>query len=1145
MYMKVMDEKLIQICQLSINKGLDFTKLKKVSNVNSIDEVTVEVLNNLNYSVAVYSFIDNSSDVYVSFLNNSIMNRTSLELENIKGICLSDLIDNDDENLLFIKNMQKVYDTGISQKLFFEFYKNDMLYKRFDVKIIKAKDFLFVICRDTADYSLLSMEQEKLFGNDINAMVIIQDECFIKCNKRYLELIGCTNYADIIGKKVGYKDLTNNYSVDLLENINKVLKEKLSSYIFPLEITKNGTLFRYFNLNLKYIIYNDKPAVLGIETDLTEQEITKRERDKKARQASFFQRNLELLQSTTDTGVSYQFDKKFIHSSKFYELIEREPIIEDSSRNILTDFVIDEDKHILEENYAKLKSGQNNVNFIIRINTAKGNLKYIHYYLKVKQGKDRMDGPISFYRDVTEEQIYLKDLKEYLKKLSLLKEDLELTQKISKTAMSYVDGNGIVKWTKSMFNILKLDSEQYKNYNKNFFDFILTEDLHCWYDAYDKCSPDFPESSTIIRFLNGEGNIAYIKCFIICTYDIKGNENRCITLYQDVSDQLKHENELKNVLNNSKKLEQNLEKIQKVSKTALCYVDHRNEDNLVWFNKGYNILDITSDEYLGTMDSYLIPEDKYVWVENHAKCTPENPETSFIQRIISGKGVLKYIRTFVAFEFDENGNRISHVNLYQDITKEIEQENELKFALNNSKKLEQNLEKIQKVSKTALCYVDHRNEDNLVWFNKGYNILDITSDEYLGTMDSYLIPEDKYVWVENHAKCTPENPETSFIQRIISGKGVLKYIKTFVAFEFDENGNKISHVNLYQDITKEVEEKKELKESLSNALKIQRNIDRIQASSKIAISYSDGMKYFKWTPEIFNILEINSNDYKRNMYSLMEQFVIEEDLKVRKKCFSKLSPKNPDIEFNQRIKTAKGNIKYIRTRLHHDYDSDGNLIYRSSFNQDITRDIKYQNHLEAELKDKKILLAEVHHRVKNNLQILLSLINLNKNYESKPETILANTENRIYAMALLHEKIYGSSSLSKVDIKDYLESLVNSLFDIYWSDINFHSDIDSYDMNMEKSIPLGLILNELTLNTIKYAFISDKEGNFHVSFKKQDKKYILIVKDDGVGLPDDIDLNNLTSLGLIVVQNLTLQIGGTFSLYDCDGAGFKIEFDEE
>ncbi len=211
---------------------------------------------------------------------------------------------------------------------------------------------------------------------------------------------------------------------------------------------------------------------------------------------------------------------------------------------------------------------------------------------------------------------------------------------------------------------------------------------------------------------------------------------------------------------------------------------------------------------------------------------------------------------------------------------------------------------------------------------------------------------------------------------------------------------------------------------------------------------------------------------------------------------------------------------------------------------DIVEEELKKRKLEVTLKDKEILLSEVHHRVKNNLQIVLSLINLNKNYDKDTELILDDTESRIYAMALIHEKIYGSNSLSEVNIEDYVNSLVTSLLETYESDIQFNSNMESIDLDMEEAIPLGLIINELVINVIKYAFVDTKEGNLFIELEETDGHCILIVKDDGVGLPIGFKLDEVTSLGLIVVQNLVQQIEGTISILDCNGTGFKIEFEK-
>ncbi len=233
-------------------------------------------------------------------------------------------------------------------------------------------------------------------------------------------------------------------------------------------------------------------------------------------------------------------------------------------------------------------------------------------------------------------------------------------------------------------------------------------------------------------------------------------------------------------------------------------------------------------------------------------------------------------------------------------------------------------------------------------------------------------------------------------------------------------------------------------------------------------------------------------------------------------------------------------ITYLKLNCNYDIYKGKSAIM--IFYNNITEEIKYQNQLKDALNDKEVLLTEVHHRVKNNLQIILSLINLEKNYKTDTDAILNDTENRIYSMALIHEKIYGSTSLSDVNMKEYIELLVDGLLDTYWSDITFNQDIEPINLDMDLSIPLGLIINELVTNTIKHAFTDNENGSIYIKFKKENELYVLTVEDDGVGLPNNFDLDNLSTLGLIVVQNLINQIDGTFTIIDCEGTGFKIEF---
>ncbi len=743
------------------------------------------------------------------------------------------------------------------------------------------------------------------------------------------------------------------------------------------------------------------------------------------------------------------------------------------------------------------------------------------------------------YNDITEQELNRRHIKHQKDADLFLSKTVDFIQSITNTGLVYtVDGK--YKYSSKICELLEIEPEKLDE-NKNIIkDMVIKEDQPLLNNNHNIFELNHKLREFIIRIKTSKNNIKYLQCYLMRN-DIKNNTEN-IAYYKDITEYHLDLEKLYKAIHESKKLERNLEKTQKISKTAVSY-NYKGKSQ--WTKSSCEILKINPNKYKnyhGDFLRYVIKEDQHKWHDAHKRCSPINPETNFLIRIKNSKDELVYLNCYIIFEYDRKGNEIRHVNFYEDITEQINKEDKLKKALDNSQRLKQNFKKIEKISKISMSYVnDVTNE--VIFYNKGYQIFDINYSEYPEHLLKYVIEEDKYLWEEKHALCTPEHPEIYFTLRTFY-KDKLKYIRIYVAYVFDDMGDKISHVDLYQDITNVVYRQNQLQESLNETIKLQYILDKVQSSSKTAIGYSTNLQDITWTPEIFNILEIDADDYKDKMNNLMDHFVIKENLALEEKSIAMLSQSNPDITINHRVKTGKDNIKYIKTIIHQEYDNEENIIRRIGFNQDITREMEYQNQLKTALNDKEVLLSEVHHRVKNNLQIILSLINMNLSFDSNAEDILENTQNRIYAMALIHEKIYGSASLSEVNMKDYIESLVTSLFELYDSDIKFHLDMESLYLDMDQSIPMGLIINELVTNTIRYAFPNNEKGNLFIEFKKEKNHYILIVKDDGIGLPEEFDLENLNSLGLIVVTNLTLQIGGIISVINCEGTGFKIEFED-
>lgn len=218
--------------------------------------------------------------------------------------------------------------------------------------------------------------------------------------------------------------------------------------------------------------------------------------------------------------------------------------------------------------------------------------------------------------------------------------------------------------------------------------------------------------------------------------------------------------------------------------------------------------------------------------------------------------------------------------------------------------------------------------------------------------------------------------------------------------------------------------------------------------------------------------------------------------------------------------------------------------------EDITNRKKSEDKIKASLKEKEVLLQEIHHRVKNNMQIISSLLNLQTMYVEGDEValdVLKESQNRVTSMSMIHEKLYQSSDFMHVDIGEYIDKLVTDLLYSYATpqgQVVPVVDYDEIELNIETSIPCGLIISELVSNSLKYAFPEGKTGKIMVSLHNHDDGYLLIVSDDGVGLPENLEYTKTDSLGLELVNNLVDQIDGTIELDNRSGTKFLIKFKE-
>jgi two-component sensor histidine kinase len=201
----------------------------------------------------------------------------------------------------------------------------------------------------------------------------------------------------------------------------------------------------------------------------------------------------------------------------------------------------------------------------------------------------------------------------------------------------------------------------------------------------------------------------------------------------------------------------------------------------------------------------------------------------------------------------------------------------------------------------------------------------------------------------------------------------------------------------------------------------------------------------------------------------------------------------------------------------------------------------------ASLREKEVLLKEIHHRVKNNLQVISSLLSLQARYLPDPaaRAIFSQSQNRVQSIALVHERLYESADLSHVDFAKYVVVLLDNIFDTYGATnrgISKIIDVGDANLTVDVAIPCGLIVNEVVTNALKHAFPDGRKGTVRVTLTERPGDMELTIEDDGIGIPADIDPRNTVSLGLDLVTTFADQLNAEVDIARVDGTSFRFRF---
>lgn len=444
--------------------------------------------------------------------------------------------------------------------------------------------------------------------------------------------------------------------------------------------------------------------------------------------------------------------------------------------------------------------------------------------------------------------------------------------------------------------------------------------------------------------------------------------------------------------------------------------------------------------------------------------------------------------------------------------------------------------------------------DHLIWtvntkleltsYNKNYfNLIKnsvikkkLLEKKIVSVVDTIQNKEKKLFWKEKYKVVLQGQPNVFVHKSTINGKDIFREIYLYPILL----NNQVVEVSVIaQNITERIENENKI----------------LEQSAKLKAIFESGDQLMWTINKELKITSFNQN-YANSIYDFYGYYPeIGKSMRSSKtvthhslwdeKYASAFQGKQ--VEFiSERVR--KNGSKIIRQIILYPIkDSKNNVMEISGIGFDITENKLNEEKITLSLKEKDILLKEVHHRVKNNMQVISSILNLQSSYvkDTYALNLLKECQNRIKSMAFIHESLYQAKNFESVNFSEYITTLTKNLvhtYSINTKKVKLILTLDNLFLSLDASIPCGLIVNEIVSNSLKYAFPNNRDGIIFVNLKVVKNKVIIEVGDNGIGIPESVDVKNTQTLGLQLVDTLVEQINGTLILNRNKGTVFSIEF---
>lgn len=572
----------------------------------------------------------------------------------------------------------------------------------------------------------------------------------------------------------------------------------------------------------------------------------------------------------------------------------------------------------------------------------------------------------------------------------------------------------------------------------------------------------------------------------------------------------------------------------KNSADILCIIDSKTQ-LIVDVNDTQSMLGFDKSELVGKKFIHFIKSDQISmtkideWFKQNSKS--ENRLSIPIQ-LTHKDGDIKWFRCNITSK-DEQWFLTA-----RDITKQ-------KLAEDKVQNLQKKFEQIAHASSDIIWELDVKNNE-LIWSEDITELFGYPQSDRLVTFDWWLNkvhPDDRRRVIEdfNTIKSSNKNHWSSYY-RFKTFTGEYRYVFDNAYFERNEDGEIQYIVGAMADLT-------DLKKA---ELRQQNLLTRIQHANHIAklgyweFDLNDESVF--WSDEMYHILDAEKSTTKPSIDYILDSVTPAVSKKIAA-LIDRIEKKKTIGELEHKIMLSDQKKKYLSHRGQLKYNENGEPVAVVITTQDITKRKEIEVNLSKSLKQKEILLSEIHHRVKNNLAIISGLLELELyhrgDHDEKISSFIRKSQMRIISIAKIHELLYQSESYTHVSFKEYINTLlikIESAFNSEQKEVEFNTQIDELKLNINQAIPCGLILNELISNAVKHAFTGKNHGMINVSFTESDNLIEMNVSDNGSGFPTDFDLKKHKNLGFTLVEIQTIQLGGQLKIESENGISCKITF---